>query len=213
MPRISKIDDLTRGDHSYLDSDDQCFYLGEYTARRGFAFSATNNLILNLKKSPDLRGTEQWKWKERAIRQAGQALREVLSEPWLSTATLVPIPPSKTTGHPSYDDRILRVLQVLGAGMGLDIRELVLQTESVTAAHDSESRPRPWEIAENYHIDEDLAAPEPVQFGVFDDLLTTGSHFKAMKIALMERFPGVLVTGIFIARRVPETTDVEDILV
>lgn len=42
---------------------------------------------------------------------------------------------------------------------------------------------------------------------VFDDLLTTGAHFKAMKSALMERFAAAKITGVFLARRVPETDD------
>jgi hypothetical protein len=49
-PRLSKVDDLTRPDHSYLTPDDVCYYLGDYTARGGFKFSAINNLISNLKK-------------------------------------------------------------------------------------------------------------------------------------------------------------------
>jgi hypothetical protein len=49
--RLTKIDDLTRSDHSYLTAADDCYFLGEYTARKGFAFSATNRLILNFKKT------------------------------------------------------------------------------------------------------------------------------------------------------------------
>jgi hypothetical protein len=53
--RLTKIDDLTRPDHSYLTANDDCYFIGEYTARRGFAFSSTNNLILNFKKPMDRR--------------------------------------------------------------------------------------------------------------------------------------------------------------
>jgi hypothetical protein len=65
--RLTKIDELTRPDHSFLDGEDSCYFLGEYSARQGFAHSATNNLIMNLKKPMDRRGTSQWQWKERAI--------------------------------------------------------------------------------------------------------------------------------------------------
>jgi hypothetical protein len=58
--RLTKIDDLTRPDHSYLTAADVCYFLGEYTARKGFAFSATNRLIFNLKKSMDRRGRSEW---------------------------------------------------------------------------------------------------------------------------------------------------------
>ena len=53
--RLTKIDELTRPDHWYLDENDPCFFLGEYTARMGFVYSETNNLILNFKKSMDRR--------------------------------------------------------------------------------------------------------------------------------------------------------------
>ena len=53
--RLTKIDDLTRPDHSYLTEGDACYFIGEYTARLGFTYSATNNLILNFKKPMDRR--------------------------------------------------------------------------------------------------------------------------------------------------------------
>ena len=48
--RLSRIDDLTRSDHTFIEADDECLYLGEYNARKGYQFSETNNLIFNLKK-------------------------------------------------------------------------------------------------------------------------------------------------------------------
>ena len=36
--RLTKIDDLTRPDHSYLAAVDDCYVLGEYTARKGYRF-------------------------------------------------------------------------------------------------------------------------------------------------------------------------------
>ena len=52
MPiRLSKIDDLTRPDHTFIEAADECLYLGEYTARKGYQFSDTNNLIFNFQAS------------------------------------------------------------------------------------------------------------------------------------------------------------------
>ena len=42
--RLTKIDDLARPDHWYLTPEDDCYFLGEYTARKGSAFSPTNQL-------------------------------------------------------------------------------------------------------------------------------------------------------------------------
>ena len=45
--RLTKIDDLALPDHYYLTAEDDCYFLGEYTARKGYAFSPTNQLVLN----------------------------------------------------------------------------------------------------------------------------------------------------------------------
>ena len=111
--RLTKIDDLIRPDHSYLTDADSCYFLGEYTARKGYAFSPGNNLVLNFKKSVATRGTAQWQHKERAIQEIAAAFRSALPEKFLSTATLVPIPPSKAKTDPLYDDRMTRMLRAI----------------------------------------------------------------------------------------------------
>lgn len=47
--RFTRIDDLTRSDHNHLLPEDECLFFGDYTARKGWAHSATNQLILNYK--------------------------------------------------------------------------------------------------------------------------------------------------------------------
>lgn len=83
------------------------------------------------------------------------------------------------------------------------MRELIVQQTSTVPAHLSgEYRPRVSEILENYAIDERLAEPSPTAVGLFDDILTAGSHFKAAKVLLQQRFGDIPVVGIFIARRI-----------
>jgi len=83
-----------------------------------------------------------------------------------------------------------------------DVRELVVTRASMVPAHVSNVRPSVEELMANYEIDESAAAPEPTIIGVFDDVLTAGSHFKAVKNVLSTRFPQVPIMGIFIARRI-----------
>jgi hypothetical protein len=101
-PRLSRIDELTRPDHTFLTADDTCYFLGEYNARKGFSFSEMNNLINNLRKPMDRRDRPEWRHKEGAIRTCGFMLRNALNEEWLTTTTLVPIPSSKTNEDPEY---------------------------------------------------------------------------------------------------------------
>ncbi len=67
--RLSKIDERTRGAPYYLEVTDPCDFLQEYTARRGFSHSETNQLIINLKKPVDRRDRPEWSHKENAIRR------------------------------------------------------------------------------------------------------------------------------------------------
>lgn len=205
--RLTKIDDLTRPDHSYLSATDDCYFLGEYTARQGFAFSAANNLILNFKKSVNRRGTAQWQWKERAIQQAAGAFRAALNDEFLNIATLVPVPPSKAKSDPLYDDRMLRMLHAIRLRPSVDIRELLMQTASSEAAHDQAVRPRPEEIAARYTVPSTMRLPAPHAILICDDVLTTGAHYRAAHSVLQQAFPGTRMLGLFIARRVPEAVD------
>ena len=71
--RLTKIDDLARPDHFYLTPDDECYFLGEYTARKGYAFGATNQLVLNFKKPMTKRTTAQWRYRRILIPPFGGA--------------------------------------------------------------------------------------------------------------------------------------------
>jgi hypothetical protein len=200
---LTKIDELILSDHWYLQPQDDCYFIGEYTAGRGFSYSATNQLIYNLKKSMDKRGTPEWYWKTTAIRQAARMLRESLSTKFLETATFVPVPPSRVSSDPLYDDRMTQVLTSLGANV--DVRELVAQSEGMHDAHTAAIRPGPNELYQNYEVEGSLVEPSPSCIAVVDDVLTTGAHFKAMQRALGESFSGTPIVGLFLARRVPDT--------
>jgi hypothetical protein len=204
--RVTKIDALSLGDHYFLEPDDSCYFVGEYTARKGYTFSQTNNLILNMKKSIATRGTPQWPYKERAIATAAAALRVAIPAGELSTSTFVPVPPSRAKSDPLYDDRIVRVLRAV-QNPPMDVRELVVQIASTRAFHDTEHRLSPQELEANYQIDQHQVLPAPAKLIVVDDLLTSGCHFRAMTNILKRQFPTVGIVGLFIARRVPESDD------
>ena len=146
--RLTKIDELTRGDHTFLLPEDECLFFGEYSARKGFSHSATNQVIANFKKPVKYRNTPSWKYKEREILAVANAFSVNIGNSF-STLTLVPVPPSKIKVDTEYDDRLMSMLKEMQAPLGLkpDIRELVIQTKPMPAAHDSITRPPPaeWE--------------------------------------------------------------------
>ena len=201
--RFTEIDELTRPDHHWLTNDDRCYFLGEYTARQGYAYSRSNQLILNFKKSLDRRGRPEWRYKESAIRQAATAFRHALGEA-PPALVFVPVPPSKARGDPLHDDRVTRMLHAIWPDQRADVRELIVQSESTDAAHESLARPTPEQIQAGYRIDEALAAPAPTSVAIVDDVLTTGAHFRAANSLLAARFLAVNIVGLFVARRVPD---------
>lgn len=211
--RLTKIDALTRGDHHLLREEDKVFFLGEYTARKGFSHSATNNLIINFKKPMDRKGSPQWAYKAVNISKAARALHNALSGSDLSGMTFVPVPPSKAKSDPLYDDRMLSMLMQLSAlvqssnGYELDVRELVTQDCSGPAAHDGEVRPSPAELAAGYSIEDHLLPGVKAKVVICDDVLTTGSHFRAMCDVLEPVLADRSFRGLFLARRAPEAVD------
>lgn len=200
--RLSRIDDASRSVHFHLTEEDECYYFLEYTSGRNYSFSQANNAISNLKKKPSNRNRPDYRYKLEVIQRASNTFRSALNSEWLGQATLVPIPGSKARTHPDYDDRMEQVCR--GIQAGLDVRNLVVQRESTVASHEAGDGARVTvdELMAIYQIDENLAHPAPKSIAIFDDVLTAGVHFRAMKNTLAHRFPGTPIVGMFIARRI-----------
>lgn len=200
--RFQRIDETNIADHPYLEIDDPCVFLREYTSGKDYSFGETNSHINNLKKK---QGDGGFQYKAVAIRiWAREILHGGLDLEWFKTGTLVPIPPSKVKADPLHDNRVLRVCQEFPrlAAVPMDIRELIVQRASTVPAHLAPIRPRVADLRANYEIDEALTVPPPSQILLLDDVLTAGTHFKAAQALLRERFPGVTIYGMFWARRV-----------
>ena len=105
-----------------------------------------------------------WHYKAAAITIIARALSSAI-HPWgsniIDASTFVPIPPSKVRDAPGYDDRLTRMLRAVRNAPTLDIRDLVVQSESIVAAHLSSDRLEAEELVELYEINESLASPTP----------------------------------------------------
>ncbi len=198
--RFRQIDDSNRGDHYHLTADDACLYLLEFTSGQGYSYSKANSLISNLKKKPSASPAELG-YKREAIAKCAVALGQALDHDWIRQSVIVPVPPSKIVNDPAYDDRMFDIAAAIQPAA--DVRRLVRQTRSMVASHEAgNARNTVDELLDAYEIDEALTAAPFGQIGVLDDVLTAGTHFRAVHTVLSRRFPGVPITGIFIARRV-----------
>lgn len=202
MVALIRIDESHIQDHCYLSPEDECYYFGEYISRGGYSASEVNQLILNFKKPVDRIGTSQYAYKLREIERVGRLVSEILSVEILERFTFVPVPPSKSRDHPLYDDRLIQSLR--RAHPDLDVRELILSSCSDRSHHEygtEERRPTPEQLENRYIINEaELQSQVKPGIVIFDDILTTGAHFKACKSFLGRSLPGTLIIGLFIGR-------------
>ena len=199
--RLMKIDNLTRIEHKHLRPDDDCFFFGEYAAGKRYDYSDTNQWIFNFKKPVDSRGQRH---KKDAIRTAAGMFRQAIKPDALNRTTFVPIPPSKSKEDPVYDGRLLQMLRLIRPNPRLDIRELLVQSYSVKADHESNVRRSPKELEQLWKLDHSLTGDTLGEcLAIVDDVLTNGSHFRAAK-SILSCF-NVKIIGLFLARTVHDT--------
>jgi hypothetical protein len=206
--RHTKIDDLTRPNHRYLEPEDNCYFLGEYTSGAGFS-TPTNDLILNFKIPPSelKKNPARRRWKDGAITEIASALGRHLSN--LKPGRIViPVPTSKLPTNPNYDDRLLRALSLSSATPALITRELIKQRRNTAADHESDERQTYDELLENCYLDEQTALPAPTGIVLVDDVLTEGKHFKVCQHLLRQRYGDTVpIAGFFVARRIHQDAD------
>ncbi|EKS35655.1 phosphoribosyltransferase [Afipia clevelandensis] len=203
--RLTRIDNTQRHDHRFLEDNDDCAFLGEFTARQGFDFSETNKQIHNLKIPPSKAREQPFKqtYKNRAINFWANKLRLAVPLGSLPNATWIPVPCSKLADHPDHDDRLATVLRTYDSQRILDVRKLVKCNANREAAHNLDGgRPTPESLKEAFEIDTTLQLDGINEVVIFDDVITRGASFKAMTSILREALPKTNFRGIFLARTV-----------
>jgi hypothetical protein len=210
--RLTSIDETNREHHAFLEQGDRCFFFGEYFAYKGYQGGGTNQLIFNFKCKPSIAATNpgRRRYKEQAIESVAAGLRTAMTQADAESMTWVPVPPSKVAGHSDYDDRLMRTLAKAFSDYDVDVRSLLRQSMSTEADHNSGSRLTPDASHALMELDVAQLNALPVRQAIvrFDDVLTTGKHFKCCERRLREIVPtNVPILGVFIARRIlPDAT-------
>ena len=176
-----------------------------YTVRKGYAYSETNNLIINLKKSPTA-SSSQLHYKSKAVQKFADEVIELFARTIglypNEFIALVPMPPSKALGHPEYDDRMDQVAQRI-AGQFPNVRywPVLEATRSSESAHKGGTR-APDQLHELIALNksQSSAYKQGERVYILDDILTSGAHFVAARRRLSTCVPEKLIGGLFWAK-------------
>lgn len=201
----TRVDRAVHGGARNLNSKDQCYFYMD-RQRGGWDKSEANQLIFNLKKGPEREGCPDWHYKADAIEGFASDTARLLERfSWRGMRPLlVPMPTSKSRFDELYDDRIVRVSQRASSLSGIDCLEVFDLEASVVSAHFGGSRSIDGIKSNLIVLDESALLSEYDVCLLVDDVLTTGAHFRACKEKLVERFPDLIVIGVFWAKQLPE---------
>ncbi len=205
---LTRLDEASRADHIYLSASDRCAYLTQYCSGSGDNENrACRQLLRNFKCEPSRARSDRRRarYKQEAIAIMGAWLRRAVPRRLAESCTWVPIPPSQRADEPDFDDRLARTLQLAFGGYDVDVRSLLCQTCSTASDHAGPVRLSEQALLQILRIDEVQLAQSPVRGRVvlFDDVLTSGKHFKCCERRLREALPNVPIAGVFLMRRAP----------
>jgi hypothetical protein len=200
------LDDSMRADHAYLTAADRCWCLAEFHPGANYRVSEINQLIVNLKCRPSIASSDprRMHYKLRAMDAVARVLRAGLGRLSVESATWVPIPPSRPARDPDYDDRLPRILARAFDGYDLDLRHLLYQTEATAPDHTRARRMSAEALYRIIGLDRTLLNIRPLRARIvlFDDVLTTGKHYKCCERRLRDTLATIPISGLFVARRV-----------
>lgn len=218
VPMILQLDSKQGGSHyglyHHISESDICFFLREYTAGKDYSYSESNSLIKNLKIS--LSEQHRLHYKNYAINTcATELVKTDFIKKYAKDITFIPVPPSIKKGEEGYDNRLIQVLELMKLALPeLDYREIVLQSHTTRKSHASDgNRLTPAELQKIYTVNQSILINTKPFLFIFDDVLTTGSHFLAVKNTILNSQPNAQIYGLFIARveRCYPFKDIEEI--
>ncbi len=192
-----------------MKENDVCFYIMEYHSKLGYKHSNENSTIQNLKKPMDRINNSEWSHKEKAIREIGEMCKQCFDK-IDSQRLIIPIPPSKTKNDILYDNRILQILNIARQDNGNIIHNdnIILQSKNYPASHENDGNRMSADALEKiYEVDlNELVSANIKNIIIFDDVITTGAHFRAvcnkLEQGLGDKFHEYDIKGLFVARTI-----------
>ena len=183
--------------HRHINNDDICIYSREYISE-GYTASQTNSLILNFKKSPSKKANRsEWTYRQQAIEQFKNEIETLFKQDLSITITALPSSKHKTDSE--YDKRFEDLFKELLKSRPLLKVEWPVEIKETSQASHLGGERNPADIKKNY-IWKKFEDSRIKRLCVFDDVLTTGAHFRAISDFLRENGYTGKIIGIFWAR-------------
>ena len=199
--RWQLVTDMSASNHRCLEPSDICVYYRVKEKHVYGSFTETNSIVTNFKKKPSICRSNQrmTEYKEDGVRTITKDVLSLFSRKRSGRFLLVPAITSKACDDVEYDNRLVRVCRAVSDKLdNVDCLDLLSVNESIASAHAGGSRSIDFirskiVVSPGY----DLGGYDYVF--IFDDVLTTGAHFKACQLEL-EREYGIRACGLFWAR-------------
>lgn len=160
----------------HMKEDDYWVYAGEYISGAGY-HKSMNSLILNFKKSPLEKETEAWKYRGKAIKQFKEDIESLLGS--YPKIVLTAVPESRRRGDPEYTKRFEDLFQeILGSHSKWIVEWPIEIKETTESSHNF--GPRDPDLLMGNYTWKGFKHGEPEVLFVFDDVITTGAHLRAV---------------------------------
>ncbi len=202
---LTLLDAPSRADHAFLAASDHCAFLAQYLGGKGYQAGGCNQLIRNFKCEPSVARSNlrRQQYKQQAIATLAQWLRGAVTREEAECYTWVPIPPSKRRGDPDFDDRLSRTLSLAFDAYDVDVRGLLYQVQSTVPDHAGQARLSAQALYDILRLDVEALIGRPIRerIALFDDVLTSGKHYKCCERRLREALPCTPIAGVFLMRR------------
>jgi hypothetical protein len=193
--------------HTFIHSTDLVYYMGEYIRGKGYRAGPVNSHIVNIKRPPsECSQDPRWQhYKDKSIKTIADEFTRAINPSFLADVSFVPIPPSKCKSDLEYDDRLVRILNLIHQDHpDKHVCELLFQTSTTRASHQSDERPKEEELLAVTQADLTLLDGLRPTIVLFDDMLTTGRHFRVARLVIGRHRPNAKFIGLFFSRRVFE---------
>ena len=212
---------VTEKDHiTYIEESDKCGYYMEYTIGGGWKASEANRLILNFKKDLKMMRNPYYEIEHRddAITQFAKDLSKpislILKKYSNSIINISFIPTSTSKKDPNYNDRFELVCQKLKDEFQNKISfhfpiEVIESRPNSSGRNQIRDRDYIKDLKKNFFWQE-FPKEEPNILIIFDDVITSGSQFRAYKEFLIENInkkPSKII-GIFWAKAIHHNNEV-----